>query len=250
MKQTVLILGATSAMAEHTARHFAAQGATLLLAARNTTRLDDLANDLRLRGAADVKTLPPFDAAKPHTLPQIVTQAFAAASPIHTILIAYGSLPEQSACAESFEVAEAQLQINFNSVVTLATLLANQLERQAQPATLGVISSVAGLRGRQSNYLYGAAKGGLHIFLQGLRNRLHPHNIRVVTFLPGFVESPMTAHLPQGPLFCPAEKAGRRIHKALTRGRGDIVYVPGFWRYIMMIIRAVPEALFKRQTKL
>ena len=108
-----------------------------------------------------------------------------------------------------------------------------------------MITSVAGDRGRQSNYIYGAAKGGLDRFLQGLRNRLHRAGVAVVTLKPGFVDTPMTAGMDQGPLFVSARRAGRAVHRAIERRR-DVAYIPWFWRPIMAIIRALPEPVFKR----
>lgn len=233
-------------MAEHTARRFAVDGARLALAARDQEKLNTLAADLRVRGAAEVIALPKFDAGEPDNGSLAVEAAFKALETVDIVLIAHGSLPEQKCCEADAEVAAREIETNFTSVVRLCTDLANRLSGQTRPATLAVISSVAGLRGRQSNYVYGAAKGGLNVFLQGLRNRLHPEGVRVVTLLPGFVDTPMTAEITKGPLFVSAEKAGTLIHKALTQSRADIVYVPFFWRLILWVIRAIPETVFKR----
>ncbi|MEX2605903.1 MAG: SDR family NAD(P)-dependent oxidoreductase [Kiritimatiellia bacterium] len=238
---TTLILGATSAMAEHTARLLAADGDRLLLAARSTEALGIQAADLTTRGAGGIKILPAFDALDSESFPRLLS----AASPFDRVLIAYGNLPDQAACEADPAKAAGQIQLNLVSVIHLCTLIANQFVEQGH-GTLAVISSVAGLRGRQSNYVYGTAKGGLNIFLQGLRNRLHPEGIRVITLLPGFVDTPMTADIKKGPLFVPASTAGACIHKALTKSKSDIVYVPFFWRYILWIIRCIPEGLFKR----
>jgi decaprenylphospho-beta-D-erythro-pentofuranosid-2-ulose 2-reductase len=188
MTQTTLILGATSAMAEHTARLLASDGDTLLLAARRTEALDILAADLTTRGAAEVKVLPAFDALSPDTFPDLL----AAAGSFDRVLIAYGNLPDQAACEADPSKTVEQIELNMGSVIRLCTLIANRFSEQGH-GTLAVISSVAGLRGRQSNYVYGTAKGGLNLFLQGLRNRLAPKGIRVLTLLPGFVDTPMTA---------------------------------------------------------
>jgi short-subunit dehydrogenase len=108
-----------------------------------------------------------------------------------------------------------------------------------------VITSVAGDRGRQSNYVYGAAKGGLDRFLQGLRNRLHPAGVAVVTLKPGFVDTPMTAGVAKSPLFASSRRVGRAIHRAIE-ARRNVVYIPWFWRPIMFLITSMPEAVFKR----
>lgn len=245
MSATTLIVGATSAMAEHAARRLAAEGDTLLLAGRDSAALDILAADLRVRGAEHVEVLPPCDALDPGSIDRLTARLDEREEAIDRVLAAHGHLPDQSVCEESVDTAAEALELNFLSLVRICTPVANQLADQGH-GTLAVISSVAGLRGRQSNYLYGAAKGGLNIYLQGLRNRLHPRGVRVVTLLPGFVDTPMTADIDKGPLFVSAETAGACIHKALTRGKADVVYVPRFWRYVMWIIRAIPEPIFKR----
>lgn len=242
---TTLLIGATSAMAEHAARRFAADGDRLLLAARDPQRLETIAADLRLRGASAVDTLPPFDAASPAGLRDLLHAITQWEGPLDRILLAHGLLPDQTTCETDADAAAQSLEINFLSVVRLCTPLANRLADQGH-GTLAVIGSVAGLRGRQSNYLYGAAKGGLHLYLQGLRNRLHPQGVRVITLLPGFIDTPMTAAFDKGPLFVSADTAGRLIHRALVRGKSDIVYLPFYWRFILWIIRAIPEPLFKR----
>lgn len=241
MQKTTLILGATSAMAEHTSRLLAADGERLLLAARDTSRLQTIADDLKIRGAPEVIQLPAFDAARPESFPALLE----AAGDFDRVLIAYGNLPDQKAIENDPDLIRREMQINQDSVIDLCTRIAAKFETQGH-GTLAVISSVAGLRGRQSNYIYGTAKGALILFLQGLRNRLQPKGIRVITLLPGFVDSPMTADIEKGPLFVSAEKAGACIHKALTCGKCDIVYVPFFWRTIMWIIRSIPETIFKR----
>jgi short-subunit dehydrogenase len=143
-----------------------------------------------------------------------------------------------------YEVAEAILRTNFLSAVSLITWLANYFET-AQRGTLAVISSVAGDRGRKSNYVYGASKGGLNIFLDGVRNRIDRAGVHVLTIRPGFVATPMTAHLPQSPLFASPQRVAQDILKAIAQ-RKDVVYVPGFWAPIMFVIRGIPESIFKK----
>jgi len=126
----------------------------------------------------------------------------------------------------------------------LLTLLANRFEAQRH-GTLAVIGSVAGDRGRQSNYVYGTAKGALAIFLQGLRNRLHPAGVRVLTVKPGFVDTPMTASFKKGPLWAAPEAVAAAIVAAVERGR-DVIYTPWFWWGIMTLIKLVPERVFKK----
>jgi short-subunit dehydrogenase len=128
-------------------------------------------------------------------------------------------------------------------VISLLTLLANYFEHQKR-GCIAVISSVAGDRGRQSNYVYGAAKGAVTIFLQGLRNRLASKGVAVVTIKPGMVDTPMTAHMRKSRLFASAETVGQGIYQAMVKRR-DVVYMPGYWRYIMWIIKSIPESRFK-----
>jgi decaprenylphospho-beta-D-erythro-pentofuranosid-2-ulose 2-reductase len=153
-------------------------------------------------------------------------------------------LGNQKACELSYEVTEQQLRINFLSVVSLLTPIANYFEAQGH-GCIAVISSVAGERGRQSNYVYGTAKGAVKVFLQGLRNRLYHSGVSVITVNPGFVDTPMTAELPKNFLFAAPTSVGNGIYKAIIRSK-DIVYLPWFWRWIMMGLRLVPEGIFKR----
>jgi short-subunit dehydrogenase len=239
----ILIFGATSAIAQETARCFAEQGAALFLVARNTDRLNLLAQDLRTRGASQVAHTA-LDATDFSQHEAMLAQAIKSLYGLNTVIIAHGTLSDQSEATASFEVARRELEINFLSVVSLLTPIANHFEAQGY-GSIVVISSVAGDRGRQSNYIYGTAKAGVSTFLQGLRNRLSKANVDVLTVKPGFVATPMTAHLKQGPLFVGPEVIGRGIFKAVEN-RKDVVYLPWFWFIIMTIIRHIPEPIFKR----
>jgi short-subunit dehydrogenase len=159
-------------------------------------------------------------------------------------LIAHGTLPDQKACEASVALTLKEIDNNGLSVVALATLLGEKFEAQGH-GTLAVIGSVAGDRGRQSNYVYGAAKGMVSLFLQGLRNRLAKKGVQVLTIKPGFVDTPMTASFPKGALWAQPDDIARGILRAIGQGK-DVVYLPGFWRLIMLIIRHVPERIFKR----
>lgn len=241
----VLIIGAASAIARATAQRFAAQGARLFLVARDPQRLDVIADDLRVRGAAQVDVLA-ADLTEHDRHPEIVAAAADALPDLDTVLIAHGMLPDQQTCeADAGETLRA-LDVNFLSVVSICTELANLFAAKGA-GTLAVISSVAGDRGRQSNYIYGAAKGGLNVFLQGLRNRLQPAGVHVLTVKPGFVATPMTDHLEgrDGLLWAQPEEITDGILKALDKRRNE-VYLPGFWRFIMLVICSIPEVLFKR----
>jgi decaprenylphospho-beta-D-erythro-pentofuranosid-2-ulose 2-reductase len=239
----VLIIGATSAIAAETARVYAAYGARLFLTGRDAGRLEAVAADLRVRGASAVETavLDVTDRARCDTVVEAAWDTFGG---LDVALIAHGVLPDQARCQTSVDDAIAALDVNFVSAVAVLTPLANRFEAVGR-GCIAVITSVAGDRGRQSNYVYGAAKGGLDRFLQGLRNRLYRAGVAVVTLKPGFVDTPMTAGLKQGPLFVSARRAGRAVHRAIERRR-DIAYIPWFWRPIMSVVRALPETVFKR----
>lgn len=243
MKRSILVVGATSAIAEATARLWAARGDSLFLLARDSERLEAIAADLRVRGAASVRHAA-FDADAIDRHEDVLEAAAAALGGVDIVLIAYGSLPDQRACERDCALALAQLRTNALSVVSLLTHLANRFEAQRH-GTIAVIGSVAGDRGRQSNYVYGTAKAAVAVFLQGLRNRLHPCGVQVLTIKPGFVDTPMTAAFRKGPLWASPAGVARGIVHAVDKG-SDVAYVPGFWRPIMAMVRCVPEALFKR----
>jgi len=239
----ILIVGATSAIAEAAARRWAAQGHALYLLGRNPERLQSLAADLKVRGAASaacgVLDLNQFEQ---HAA--AIDSAAAAMGGLDTVLIAHGTLGDQKRCEQDFAAALQELNTNAISVISLLTLLANRFEAQRHGA-LAVIGSVAGDRGRQSNYVYGTAKGAVAIFLQGLRNRLQPAGVQVLTIKPGFVDTPMTASFKKGALWATPDAVGASIVAAIEKGR-DVIYTPWFWFGIMTIIRLVPERLFKK----
>ena len=241
--QKILIIGATSAIAEATARLWAGRGDALFLVGRNAQRLEVIAADLRVRGAVSVNcfTMDACDNSRQATMLEAATVAMGG---LDVALIAHGSLPDQKACETSVETMLREIDTNALSVIALATRLGQQFEVQGK-GSLAVISSVAGDRGRQSNYVYGAAKGMVSLFLQGLRNRLSKKNVQVLTIKPGFVDTPMTAAFTKGALWARPEAVARGIVKAVDKRR-DEVYLPGFWRLIMLLIRHIPESLFKK----
>ena len=239
----VLIIGATSAIASETARIYADGGARLFLTGRNDAKLASVADDLRVRGAAEVHTAV-LDVAQIPRHVQVIDSATSTLGGLDVALIAHGTLPDQSACQKQVVDTVDALHVNFTATVALLTVLANYFEAQHR-GCMAVITSVAGDRGRQSNYVYGAAKGGVDRFLQGLRNRLHASGVTVVTIKPGFVDTPMTAAVKKSPLFASARRVARGIHRAIEHRR-DVVYIPWFWRPVMMVIRGLPERLFKR----
>lgn len=239
----ILIIGATSAIAREVAKIYALQQCHIFLVGRNEEKLHIIADDLRSRCAQTVNILA-VEITNIETHQQIIEQADHSMEGIDSVLIAYGSLPDQTACEADAGETLVELNTNFISVVALLTQLANDMEKRGR-GTLAVISSVAGDRGRQSNYIYGAAKGGLSIFLQGLRNRLASKGVNVLTIKPGFVDTPMTAEFKKGLLWVSAETLAQGIVKAIDKKR-DVVYLPWFWWGIMLIIKSIPERIFKK----
>lgn len=240
---TVLALGATSAIAEATLRLLAERGARFYLVGRSQDKLDSVAADLHTRGASGVAThaMDLNDTAGHAVMLGLAAQSLGT---IEMALLAYGVLGEQKDAEASYAAAEAILRTNFLSSVSLITWLANYFETTKQ-GTLAVISSVAGDRARKSNYVYGASKGALNLFLDGVRNRIDRAGVEVLTIKPGFVATPMTAHVKQGPLFAKPAQVARGIVKAIEKRR-DVVYLPGFWRGIMLVVRMIPRRVFKR----
>lgn len=239
----ILIIGAASAIAEAAARQWAARGDALFLVGRNGQKLDDIAADLVVRGAVRVGTFA-MDASDVASHASMLDAAVTALGGLDVALIAHGTLPDQKACEASVEKTLREIDNNGLSVVALCTLLANRFEAQGS-GSIAVIGSVAGDRGRQSNYVYGAAKGMVARFLQGLRNRLAKKNVQVLTIKPGFVDTPMTAAFRKGPLWAQPADVARGIIVAIDNRKNE-VYLPGFWRLIMLVIRHIPEAIFKK----
>jgi decaprenylphospho-beta-D-erythro-pentofuranosid-2-ulose 2-reductase len=242
--QKIVVLGATSGIAQATQRLFAQNGKEMLLVARSPERLSVLRSDLLVRGAKAVHTLATdFNEISWH--PAVVQSAEETLPGFDTVLLAFGSLldPEQS--AHSVELSLQEWNTNFLNAAALLTLFANHFEAR-RTGCIAAITSVAGDRGRRSNYVYGSAKGALSIFLQGLRSRLYPAGVRVITIKPGPVDTPMTAHMQKGLTFSKPERVARDICRALERGSPDVLYTPGYWRYIMAAIRLLPERIFKR----
>ena len=238
----VLIVGANSAIAQETARCFAQDGAALFLVGRSEQKLIDSKMDLLVRGAEQVYGTA-LDLCVLDRHQELIETALTTLNGLDAVLIAHGTLSNQKHCEHSVEETIKELTTNCLSTIALLTVLANYFEQQRK-GCIAVITSVAGDRGRQSNYVYGAGKGAVSIYLQGLRNRLSPTGVSVVTIKPGFVDTPMTAGVKKNPLFADAETVGRRIYHAMKDPK-DVVYVPWFWSPIMTMIRGIPERVFK-----
>lgn len=242
MMRNVIIVGATSGIAQALGRHLAGDGARLMLWARSPEKLDIVAADLRTRGATSVD-VDAFDFDNFAAHGEALARARAKGE-WDTAVICHGILGEQKAAEKDFARAEAEFRVNCLSALSFLTILANYLEERGG-GNLVAISSVAGDRGRQSNYFYGSAKAALTTFLQGLRNRLYRKRVNVLTVKPGFVDTAMTAHLPRNRLFASPEKVAADIVRGINRGK-CVLYTPWFWRWIMLCIRLVPETLFRR----
>ena len=239
----ILICGALSAIARECASIWAAEGASLVLVARDKSRLESVENDLRAKGAAQVTSIV-ADCSDVTAQAGWLSRAEELLGGLDVALVAWGTLGDQAQCQRDVGEMLSQIQNNFLSVAALSTILANRFESR-KAGTIVVIGSVAGDRGRQSNYVYGSAKGGLDLFLGGLRNRLWKAGVSVLTVKPGFVDTPMTRDIKKGPLFVTPDVVARGICRGVERG-SDIVYLPWFWLAIMTVIRLIPEKLFKR----
>lgn len=242
MGANVLVLGATSAIARGTAAAFAARGDNLYLASRDLDELKRIAADLHIRYGVKVHC-GLFDAAATATHAAFFQSVIQEMHELSGVVLAFGLLGDQQA-ARDFNVAEMIIASNFTGAVSILSHCANHFEPLKRGFIIG-ISSVAGDRGRQSNYVYGAAKGALSLYLQGLRNRLFASGVRVITIKPGFVDTAMTFGLPGLFLVASPQTIGKQIVRTLSKST-DVVYLPGFWRFIMLIIKHVPEAIFKR----
>jgi decaprenylphospho-beta-D-erythro-pentofuranosid-2-ulose 2-reductase len=239
----ILIVGATSAIAQAAAREFAGRGDALFLTARNAAVLQAIGADLKLRGANRVDTQV-LDARDLSAFPSLVDSAAQCLGGLDQALIAHGTLSDQHACETSIPQLQEEFVINAVSAMALCLQLARYLESQGH-GVIAVISSVAGDRGRRSNYIYGAAKAAVTTFLSGLRQRLYPKGVFVVTIKPGFVDTPMTASFKKGALWASPSTVARDIVRAMDRGT-PVLYTPWFWRPIMWIVRSVPEFIFRR----
>lgn len=240
----ILIIGATSAIATACARLWAEQGCEFFLVARNTEKLEQVSADLKARGAKAATTYA-MDSVDLAAHSAMLDQCMSRLQQIDIALIAHGTLPEQKACEQDVAVAMQEFANNGTSVIALLTLLAMQLETQ-RCGTLAVISSVAGDRGRPSNYLYGSAKAAVSTFCEGLRARLFKVGAHVIDIRPGFVDTPMTQGLPLPALLvAKPEQVARRILSGIEH-KTAVLYAPGFWQLIMRIIRSIPQPLFKR----
>jgi decaprenylphospho-beta-D-erythro-pentofuranosid-2-ulose 2-reductase len=239
----ILVLGATSGIAEATCRIWATQGASLFLVARNPQKLAAVAADLRTRGATYVGTaVADLDDTDNH--PELLAHAVNSLTGMDIAYLAHGILGDQAEAERDFDTAAQIIYTNYMAPVSLLTWLANFCV-QRHAGTLAVISSVAGDRGRKSNYLYGSSKAGLSAFLAGLRNRVDREGVTVLTIKPGPTRTAMTAAMPNSEKFADVDSVAESIVSAIDK-RKDVLYVPFQWQPIMFIIRNIPERIFKK----
>lgn len=239
--QPVLIVGATSDIARAIARAYAKTRRPLILAARSPARLGRDVDDLTLRGAPSV-TVIRFDILDQ---PAHQTALDALGTAQSTIICVVGYLGDQQAAEHDTDAAALIMRTNYLAPALFLDAAADRLLRAGGGTIIG-ISSVAGDRGRASNYLYGSAKAGFSAFLSGLRNRLARRAVHVVTIKPGFVDTRMTEGMKLPPLLTAQPEEIAAAVLAAEQKRRDVVYVRPIWRFIMIAISAIPERLFKR----
>lgn len=240
-KKRIVIIGATSAIAEHCARLWARESADFLLVGRDLARIQRVADDLRVRSPqSDIQTTQ-IDFLDVDAIAALAQQA--AQSAIDIVLIAHGDLPVQQNCEQDLHQAQAALQVNGLSPVLFAEAFAKQLALQGR-GTLALIGSVAGDRGRKANYVYGAGKGMLERYAQGLQHRFATTGIKIVLIKPGPTATPMTAHLPSGGL-AKVDQVAHAIIKAIESGK-PVAYVPAKWQLIMLIVQHLPRWIFHK----
>lgn len=242
----VLVVGAGSGIARALVEELAPRSSRLVLAGRDVVELERTASDLSIRHGLPVEVLF-FDARDFDAHESFMAEAIErCGGDLGGVVVCYGHMQSQEDAARSEDVVRDMLDVNFTSVATLLNVAARHFEARRN-GFIVALSSVAGDRGRQSNYCYGAAKAGLTAYLSGLRNRLAASNVQVLTVKPGFVDTPMTRGLlnPKSPLVAQPERVARDIVRAIERRR-DVIYTPWFWFGIMSVICAIPERIFKR----
>jgi len=242
-KKRIVIIGATSAIAEHCARRWLQSGpCELVLVARDGERANRIAADLRVRGQQSHVDVLTSDFLDPAAIDSVVAAAWGTG--VDLVLIAHGVLPDQQACEQDLAACRAALDVNAISPVLFAQAFARRMALRGQ-GTLAVIGSVAGDRGRKSNYVYGAAKGLVERYLQGLRHQFAGTGIQIAIIKPGPTDTPMTAHLKGSTKLAPVESVAQMIVDGLARGQ-EVIYAPGKWRVIMLIIRHLPGFVFNK----
>lgn len=245
----VIVLGALSTIAEALGRRLAAESAQVVLAARDRERLEPVAADLTARGAALARPWPIDLAANRDARGELARMIEALGGSVDAVVVIYGRLGDQKLAESDSSELDRIIEVNFSSAARWCLAAADVLERQKSGVLLAV-SSVAGDRGRQSNYTYGAAKAGLTVLMQGLAHRLAPSGARAVVVKLGFVDTAMTAHIEKGgPLWAKPDAVARQLLAVIERPGRPVIYMPWFWRPIMSVIRSVPTPIMHK-TKL
>lgn len=240
---SVLILGATSPIARAVATEYASRGHNVFVAARDEQKAKDIASDLKLRHDIDARG-GAFDALDMDNHAALVQHVEDEVGPISVALIAFGAMGDQQESQQDIEKAREVIDINYTGAVSICEAISARMSPRKHGSIIG-ISSVAGDRGRQSNYIYGSAKGAFTLYLQGLRNRLHEDGVHVMTAKLGFVDTRMTYGLETNIPIASPEDVGKALYKA-QQSKTDVLYYPKFWAGIMGIIKTIPESLFKR----
>lgn len=241
---SVLILGSTSLIARASAAEFASRNHDVYFAGRNKDETEKIARDFQIRYKIKSYGVE-FNATEYNSHKNFIKNIFSQITDLNCIIIAFGYLGKQEISQENFDEAQKVIDTNFTGVVSICERIAPYFISKSS-GTIAVISSVAGDRGRQSNYIYGSSKAALTTYLSGLRSRLFRHNVHVLTVKPGFVDTPMTygMKIPKLLLASP-QKVGKNIYKAIIKKK-DIVYTPFYWKWIMLIVKLIPEFIFKK----
>lgn len=241
----VMVFGATSAIVKAFASELAnhEEKSCWLFIGRNQETLTADAHDLSIREGVDVKTLT-LDFLDFSGHESFFQKGINLLGGLDVLIMGQGSLTNQKAAEKDILLMKNEFDLNFMSYATFLSLAANHMEKQKSGHIIA-ISSVAGERGRQSNYIYGASKASLSVFLSGLRNRCTPLGIQVMTVKPGFVDTPMTKDFKKSGLWATPNQVAKDILKGYVKGK-DVVFTPFFWRYIMLIIIHIPEKIFKK----
>ncbi len=243
--QHIVIIGATSAMAEHCARLWAqASPVRLTLVGRDKARTSRLADDLRVRSPQSTVQVMTADFVNASAIQQTVNIIVAQAS-VDVVLIAHGVLSDQTTCQEDVLACDAALQVNGVSPVLFAEAFAKTMVA-ANHGTISIIGSVAGDRGRKTNYVYGAAKGLVSRYAQGMQHRLAHTNVKVVLIKPGPTDTPMTSDLKaKGQKMASVEQVAQDIVKGIAVGK-PVVYTPGIWQIIMLVVMHLPRVIINK----
>jgi decaprenylphospho-beta-D-erythro-pentofuranosid-2-ulose 2-reductase len=240
-----MVLGASSGIGCAVAAELARTGHDLVIGSRDTQKLERIAADLRLRHGVDVR-VEAFDALDFASHRPLIERCAGTEGDLAGIVLSHGYMATQEKGQSDFETARRTIDVNFTSCVSVCEAVAEFFVKRGD-GVICVVSSVAGDRGRQSNYIYGSSKAGLTAYLQGLRNRLAPSKVAVVTVKPGFVDTPMTYGLlkPGSRVVASPQRVAADICRGMAR-RKDVIYTPWFWRIIMTIICSIPERVFKK----